>query len=373
MKRPVMFALVFWAMVFWAALGPALGATPAAAEERPQVVNGKVVEQAPSGTLGESVQRLARSGQTAWVGYSVPVTEGQHHMCCFNARSEFRGNRQCCGGCRLESGNADNFIADSVDHCAAPDFDSFFVLARVAGGTVEKIRPASADCGLDLGGLTLYWLGAAKPAESVAWLAGFVPAYESEERSGRHRADSALTAIAFHQDAAAETALERFLAPQQPRKLREQAAFWLGSARGQRGFEAVRNAIRNDADSKFREEATFALSESAVPGAEQELVRVARQDRDGEVRSQALFWLAQKAGEKAVGPINDAIENDPDTEVKKKAVFALSEMEHNEGVPLLIQVVRTNKNPVVRKEALFWLGQSNDPRALDYIESILKQ
>jgi HEAT repeat protein len=38
-----------------------------------------------------------------------------------------------------------------------------------------------------------------------------------------------------------------------------------------------------------------------------------------------------------------------------------------------INVAKTNKNPVVRKEALFWLGQTGDPRALDYIESILKQ
>lgn len=361
MKRAAILAMV---------LAAALVAT---AEERPQTANGKVVEQAQSGTLAETMQRLARGGQTMWVGYSVPVIAGERHLCCFNARSEFRSNRQCCGGCRLESGSADNFVGDRINHCVAPDFDSFFVLARVASGQVEKIRPASADCGLDLGGLTLDWLGAAKPTESVVWLAGFVPAYGSEERARKRLADNALTAIALHQDASAEAVLERFMAPQQPRKLREQAAFWLGSARGQQGFEAVRNAMRNDGDAKFREEATFALAESEVPEAERELIRVARHDSDREARSQALFWLAQKAGLKAAGPINDAIENDPDTEVKKKAVFALSEMDRNEGVPLLIQVARTNKNPVVRKEAVFWLGQSDDPRALDYIESILKQ
>ena len=345
----------------------------AAQQERPQTVNGKVVDQAVSGTLADAIKRIAASGQTAWVAYGVPVSNGEHHMCCFNARSEFRNNGKCCGGCRLESGNGDSMIADRINDCRPPAADTFFVLARVSGGQVQKIRTTSVDCGLDLGGLTLYWLGEAKSAESLAWLNGFAARFVGEDRADRHLADAALTAIAFHKDAAADAALQRFIAPQQPRKLREQAAFWLGSARGQRGFEILRETVRKDDDAKFREEATFAISESEVAEAQPELIRMARHDSDREVRSQALFWLAQKAGDKAAGVISDAIENDPETDVKKKAVFALSEMEHGEGVPLLINIAKTNKNPVVRKEALFWLGQSGDPRALDYIESILKQ
>jgi HEAT repeat protein len=57
--------------------------------------------------------------------------------------------------------------------------------------------------------------------------------------------------------------------------------------------------------------------------------------------------------------------------VKKRAVFALSQLPKDEGVPLLISVARTNRNPVVRKQAMFWLGQSNDPRALEFFEQIL--
>jgi hypothetical protein len=35
------------------------------------------------------------------------------------------------------------------------------------------------------------------------------------------------------------------------------------------------------------------------------------------------------------------------------------------------QVARTNGNAAVRKQAMFWLGQSQDPRALAFIEQIL--
>ena len=40
-------------------------------------------------------------------------------------------------------------------------------------------------------------------------------------------------------------------------------------------------------------------------------------------------------------------------------------------VPKLIEVARSNKNPAVRKQAMFWLGQSRDPRALEFFQEVL--
>ena len=116
-----------------------------------------------------------------------------------------------------------------------------------------------------------------------------------------------------------------------------------------------------------------ALTMHADPGATEALIRLARSGPDRDLRGQALFWLAQEAGDKVAGVITDAIEHDPDTELKKKAVFALSEMPADQGVPLLIGLVKNNRNPVVRKEAMFWLGQSDDPRAREFIFSILER
>ncbi len=91
------------------------------------------------------------------------------------------------------------------------------------------------------------------------------------------------------------------------------------------------------------------------------------------VRSQALFWLADRAGQQAIAAITDAIQNDPDTKVKRQAVFALSRLPQDEGIPKLIEVARTQKNPEVRKQAFFWLGQSHDPRAIAFFESVLSR
>jgi hypothetical protein len=46
-------------------------------------------------------------------------------------------------------------------------------------------------------------------------------------------------------------------------------------------------------------------------------------------------------------------------------------MPKDEGVPKLIEVAKTNRNREVRKQAMFWLGQSNDPRALEFFEQVL--
>jgi HEAT repeat protein len=38
---------------------------------------------------------------------------------------------------------------------------------------------------------------------------------------------------------------------------------------------------------------------------------------------------------------------------------------------LLIHVAKTNKNAAVRREAIRWLGQTQDPRSLQFLEEIL--
>jgi HEAT repeat protein len=117
--------------------------------------------------------------------------------------------------------------------------------------------------------------------------------------------------------------------------------------------------------------ALMALAAHREPSAVRALIGFARNADSGHVRGQALSWLAHRAGGEAVGTIADAIELDPDTQVKTRAVFALSQLPENEGVPRLIEVARAHRNPKVRQQAIFWLGQSRDPRALEFFEEIL--
>lgn len=358
-----------------AALVSILVATPAA--QQPRVSNGRVVAE-PAGTnLDAAFRRLVGAqSEAAWIGYAVPAV----------ARSE---GRQCCSGdtwisdgivftngrlatCGLEpSANTRTDRPTTLQNPVRLEGpDSLVVLFRVDGKAVQRIRIVSPDCELDAGGLTLHWLDGVNGADSVKLLSTFVAA--TGVKSDR-LTDVAVSAIALHRDPAADTELERLATAGHPEFVRKKVTFWMGNARGKRGFEAVRKIARDDPSVEVRKSAMFGLSQSSDDQSVPELIRFARDDASATVRGEAIFWLAQKAGQRASAEITAAIENDPDTEVKKRAVFALSQLPKDEGVPLLIKVAKTNQNAAVRKQAMFWLGQSKDPRALEFFAQVLSK
>ena len=114
------------------------------------------------------------------------------------------------------------------------------------------------------------------------------------------------------------------------------------------------------------------LADSAVvwPG----LLRLARDDALAmETRRQAVFWLSQASGDAATRGLDSLVVDDHgDLEVREHAVFALSQRPADEGVPALIRVARGSPHPELRRRALFWLGQSEDPRAIELFEELLR-
>jgi hypothetical protein len=337
-----------------------------AALGQPRVVNGQWASRpAASGIERELRSLLAARGGPAWAGFSVPLVEGDHRMCC-------NYDSGCCGGCALEGREGGNTVkASNPGPARLETGNEMFVLFRIENGEFKKIRMFTPDCELDAGGLPFHWFTGVRPPDSIALLSSL--AARGEEQAQRQLADSAVAAIAMHRDPEADRALENFVTPGQPESLREHTAFWLGNARGKRGYLALRRMLQDDPSEKVREKVVFALTQSKEPEALETLFQTARTDRSAHVRGQTLFWIAQKAGKKAAAAITEAIENDPETDVKKRAVFALSQLPKDEGVPLLIQVAKTNKNPAVRKQAMFWLGQTGDARALAFFEEVLKK
>jgi hypothetical protein len=146
---------------------------------------------------------------------------------------------------------------------------------------------------------------------------------------------------------------------------------WLTGVRDGDSIAYLTTFLGASAGNKLSDSSLGAIAMHRHQTAVDRLLTAAREGATAHVRGQALFWLAQRAGEQAVGAISDAIANDPETEVKRRAVFALSQLPRSEGVPKLIEVARTNTNPAVRKQAMFWLGQSRDPRALQFFQEVL--
>ena len=367
MSRP--FKLIASGLVMTSAL-----AVVAAAQH---IENGTVTAQPAGSPFAQSFRSLVSSQpDVAWIGYSVPVSDSERVMCCFDSGTTngmVSSASGCCGACRLENSSGTNISSRTESTTPAgvvklEGSDRMVVLYRIADRTIDRVRVFSEDCRLDAGGRPVRWLENVRPADSIALLESLTTV--EGDLKGRI-ADGAITAIALHGDPAADASLERLVAPGQPEAVRKKVTFWLGNSRGRRGFDTLRRVMRDDPSIEVRKGAIFGLSQSRVPETLDTLISIARSDNEPRLRSEALFWLAQKAGQKVSTMIAERIDQDPDTEVKKKAVFALSQLPKDEGVPLLIKVARTNTNLEVRKQAMFWLGQSKDPRAVDFFADVL--
>jgi HEAT repeats len=294
---------------------------PALLAQSPRVSNARV-ETRNGADLKGAMQAITAAQQLpAWVAYSIPATRGQNNnSCCWND-----GYR----GCALEGQNR---MAGTVSTgpVMLEGSSTLIVLYRVENHAVEKMRTVSGDCELDAGGLPFILLTGVKQTDSVDLLESMLTDKKNNQ---------ALFAIAMHDEG--YTTLKRI-------------------------------ALQNSSDN-IRDQAMFGLSIRPEPDAVTTLIEAAKNDKSTKVRGQALFWLAHKAGQRETAAIVGAIDNDPELAVKKKAVFALTQIPKDEGVPKLIEVAKSNRSPEVRKQAMFWLGQSKDPRAIEFFRELLSK
>ena len=373
------FFLALFAVVCGLA-APAAGQAPPSGQT-PRLTNANMRPVASTGALTAQFKALVdQQVEPAWIAYTQPIIDGTLASCCYGWSDNGSGQGVCCVGCPLEGRSDVMSVTERTgdDGVAAPrqpikleGATDFVVLFRIENRRVDRVRVYSADCALDAGGRTVHAITGVKASDSLALLESLVTTWPVT-MNRKSAPDSLITAIAFHRDPAADGVLKKLVDPSQADEVRRRATFWLARARGRAGFETVRRLMRDDPSDRVRKHAVFAITQSREPDVVPVLIEAARTSTLADVRGEALFWLAQRAGKQASETITRAIEQDPDTEVKVRAVAALGQLPKAEGVPLLINVARTNTNPAVRKRAMHWLGQSKDPRAIDFFESVLK-
>lgn len=330
-----------------------LSAAAALSAQQPTVIHGQVTTEAANRGLGTVVDGLKQQKDPVWVGYSIPVVN-KFSSGWNSSRIDYLEGRNDANANEPEGSN------QSFDHAV--------ILLRIADGAVMKVHVESPDRELDAGGLRFVWLNGVEADDSIRVLTDL-----ARQSTVRHLRDSAIFAISVHQTNAATTALVGLAGPGNDLGLREKAAFWLANQRGQDGLAAIQRFAREDSDPKFREKLAFDLTLSKDPAALNELIRMAHEDASPQVRKQAQFWMANKGGKRVTEDLRTIATNDPNEQIRKSAVFALSRLPSDEAAAQLIAVADSSKDPIVRRQAIFWLGQSNDPRALEYLTKLLKQ
>ncbi len=331
-------------------LGGALAAPLAAAP--PQGITDAEVRHLDRTTPTAAIELAARasrdSGESVWLAYRVESVVRMGSICCFRAT--------CCD---LDDDRG-------FYHGGEPrrTTDPVLVFARLDDGRPRRLRVTSSDCTVGLGGRTVFWLGDVSPGDSLELLAGWL------DEPGHPLAEETLPAIAYHRGVAATDILTR-VAEGARGDLARDAIFWLGTARGQAGYERLDALLTARPDRERTKAIVFALHQSPVRAADERLIELATGDDRSEIRREALFWLGQ--GTTHADLILEAAFDDPDDDVARHAVFVLSQMPEPTSVELLTRVLVQDERREIRKEALFWIGQSDSPDALEIVGRILNQ
>ena len=356
----------------------AMGVAAAQVQQPPtQIIQNGRVETRTGTSVDREVSALAAGTEPVWLMWRVPMVAGDREMC----SSSWYGDRNLyTRGYMLDWYAPGRYNANDMTKVTPPtgpvpieSGTAMLVMVRLFDGSIERVRTLADDCPIDAGGRTVNWLGAIMPAESLRFLESLTKTDRNDRFSydtHRNIATSALSAISMHRDAAADAILDR-MAADGDRDLRRQAAQALASARGARGFQAVQKLLSAEKDPETRRSFVGALGSTRESGTAAAL-KPFLTDSDEKIRAEAIYWYAQRGGAPVIGEVTRLVESDTNDNVKRRGVSGISRLPANDSIPALLQLAKSASSPVVKKEAVSALSRSTDPRALAYMESLIK-
>jgi HEAT repeat protein len=154
-------------------------------------------------------------------------------------------------------------------------------------------------------------------------------------------------------------------------ELRKQAIRVL-SERGEAAVDDLLKLFDTEQSPEVRRTVLQTLSDIKSPRVEDKLFAIAAGNDNLELRKQAIRLLGERAGKKSFEFLSaTAQSNDGNTEVQMQAVRAIGERRAQESVPILIKIAKTHPNQMVRKQAIRSLGESGDPRAVEFFREVL--
>lgn len=358
-------------------------AVPAAAQQAgsPQIQNGKVeVRRATSIDREIAAASPASATEPSWVAWRVPMVDGDRDMCSwYSDRLGVTRAMFIDDGSMYVSGVGGESNRPQVTAPKGPipleAGTGLVILARVVSGRVERLRTAGDDCPMDAGGRTVIWLEGVTPAESLRYLGELAQAGPTDRTLydvDRRNAETAVRAIGHHRDAAANAILDRIATDHRDTNVRRQAASALASLRGAHGVATVSRLIASSKSSDDRRALTATLGSSRDASAIDALRKLVT-DEDARVRAEAVYYFVVRGGAPVIPDALKIVAGDKDENVRRRATSAIGRLPSDAGVPHLIQIARTSPDLPVRKEAMTALGQSKDPRALAFMEEVIKR
>lgn len=144
------------------------------------------------------------------------------------------------------------------------------------------------------------------------------------------------------------------------------------SERGEAAVDDLLKLYESEQLSDVKRTILQTLSEIKSTRVEDKLFEVAKSNDALDVRRHAIRLLGERVSKRSFEFLSATAQStDGNAEVQVQAVRAISERHSEESVPILIKIARTHPNQMVRKQAIRSLGESGDPRAVDFFKEVL--
>ena len=318
-----------------------------------ELSNAKVTEN----TSVTNPAKAMKAAEGQWLAFSLPALEGTRSPCCWKGKWNSMGET----GCSLESKH--HSYGTRSD---SPLSENLIVFSQIRDSKVENLRVVGESCPVDANGQQVTWIGNIDDAAGLDWLESIARADRDDKTGG-----SALYALALHRSPLAGQRLFS-LAMETDGDFSQEAIFWLGDARGEEGFNLLKQLLTELPRSDRRREINFALSQNATPQAADLLFEISKSDQDPEQRGGAMFWLSQEYPVEAKEWLVQVIGTEQDEDVLEQAVFAISQLPDGDGDQLLLELAQNSQVPrAVRRQAIFWLAESDNDNSVAALTELL--
>jgi len=214
----------------------------------------------------------------------------------------------------------------------------------------------------------VFWLSEIPGEETLAILSGIV-----RQASDSELADRAIFAIAQLGDATAMALLQQYaLDASLDTEQRKRAIFWIANEGEAQAMPFLQELYSSLTDDELRQQVLFAVAEAGERNAVDWLLQRARDAGEPvEVRKRALFWAADAGMPTA--DLNALYASFDDPQLREHLIWLIADNGDDESVESLLDIATNDPDVAMRTKAVFWLGESDDPRATQFLLEVLGQ
>ncbi|MEE8117211.1 MAG: HEAT repeat domain-containing protein [Gemmatimonadales bacterium] len=231
------------------------------------------------------------------------------------------------------------------------------------------LQSARSDPDPEVREQAVFWLSQVNTPEATAALDSIL-----QHATDRNLQEKAVFALSQQRSEAASRALRDHLErTTTPDDIKENIIFWLGQRRSEENAQYLREFYARTTSPELKKKVIFSLSQMNLEENARWIMAIALDESASvEVRKNALFWAGQMRAVD-IEDLTSLYDRMTDPEMREHLIFIYSQRRESAAVDKLMDIARNGTSRELRGKAIFWLGQSNDPRVIEFLMEIINR